>query len=75
MTACAAPPPPCVEGECVCVLVWRHLVFDHGTEVVVPEEDAHFPLFGSGVELAQAVIGQLSGRRLQEVLGHQTCTT
>ena len=52
---------------------WRHLVFDHGTEVVVPEEDRDLALFGRGVELAQTVIGQLGGRGLQELLCYQTC--
>lgn len=57
---------------CVCVCVWLHLVFDHGTEVVVSEEHGDFSLFGRRVELTQTVIRQLGRRRLQELLRHQT---
>ena len=49
-----------------------HLVFDHGAEVVVPEEDGQLALLGRGVELTQAVIGQLGCRGFQELLRHQT---
>lgn len=51
-----------------------HLVFDHGTEVVVPEKHRDLALLGRRVELTQAVVRQLGGRRLQELLGHQTWT-
>lgn len=47
-----------------------HLELDHGAEVVVPEEDAELALLHGGRELTQAVVRQLSGRVVQELLGH-----
>lgn len=47
-----------------------HLELDHGAEVVVPEEDAELAFLHGGRELTQAVVGQLSGRVVQELLGH-----
>lgn len=59
-----------------------YLELDHGAEVVVPEEDAELALLHGGRELTQAVVRQLSGRVVQELLGHdawhergrKTCT-
>lgn len=48
-----------------------HLVLDHGAEVVVPEEHTQFPLLHSGCELTQAVVGQLRGRAVKELLRHE----
>lgn len=47
-----------------------HLELDHGAEVVVPEEDAELALLHGGRELTEAVVRQLSGRVVQELLGH-----
>lgn len=38
--------------------------------MVVPEEDAQLALLHGGRELAQAVVGQLRGRAVEELLGH-----
>lgn len=48
-----------------------YLEFGHGTEVVVSEEHAEFPLLDGGRELTQAVIGQLRGRAVKELLRHE----
>ena len=44
------------------------LVLAHAGEVVVAEEHGHLPLLYDGVELADAVVGQLTGGLLQELL-------
>lgn len=51
-------------------LCGSYLELDHGAEVVVPEEDAELALLHGGRELTQAVVRQLSGRVVQELLGH-----
>ena len=56
-----------------------HLEFGHGAEVVVPEEDAELALLHGGRELAQAMVGQLGGCAVQELLrdeawGHRGVT-
>lgn len=51
-------------------LCGSYLELDHGAEVVVPEEDAELALLHGGRELTQAVVRQLSGRVVQELLSH-----
>lgn len=48
-----------------------YLVLNHGAEMVVPEEDAQLPFRDGGRELAQAVVGELGSRGLQELLCYQ----
>lgn len=52
------------------LLCGSHLELDHGAEVVVPEEDAQLALLHGRRELTQAVVRQLSGRVVEELLGH-----
>lgn len=52
----------------VCVV---YLEFGHGTEVVVSEEHAQFPLLHGGRELTQAVVSQLRGSVVKELLRHK----
>ena len=59
------------ERVCVCL----HLVFDHGTEVVVPEEHRDLSLFSRRVEFTQTMIRQLSRCRLQKLLCYQALGT
>ncbi len=42
-----------------------------GGEVVVPEEDGQLPVAHLGVELTEAVVGELAGRLFQELLPHK----
>lgn len=70
-TAALPPPPLCLVMVLQCVP--PHLVFDHGAEVVVPEEHGDLALSGRGIELTQAMIRQLSRCGLQKLLRHQTC--
>ena len=46
-------------------------MFDERAEVVVPEEDRQLALLDGGAELTEAVVRQLGGRGLQELLRHQ----
>lgn len=50
-----------------------YLEFDHGAEVVIPKKDAEFSFLHSRGELTQAVVRQLSGRAVEELLRHDTC--
>lgn len=50
-----------------------YLVFDHGAEVVIPEEDTELSLLHGGRELTQAVVRELSGRAVQKLLRHDAC--
>lgn len=47
-----------------------YLELDHGAEVVIPEKDAELSLLHGRRELTQAVVRQLSGRVVQELLCH-----
>lgn len=47
-----------------------YLVLDHGAEVVIPEKDTELSLLYGGCELTQAVVRQLSGCAVQELLCH-----
>ena len=51
-----------------CVL--PYLVFDHGAEVVVPEEHAQLPLLHGRRQLTQPVVRELGRRAAQELLRH-----
>lgn len=50
----------------------QYLVFGHGAEVIVPKEDAQFPFLYRGGKLAQAMVRQLCGGVVEELLGHRT---
>lgn len=62
-----------IPSQCSSSQQCPHLVFGHGTEVVVPEEDAELPLLDSGGKLTQAVVGQLGGCAVEELFRHVAC--
>lgn len=51
----------------------HHLVLSHRAKVVVSKKDAKLVFLGSGCELAQAMVSQLSCGGLQELLRNQAC--